>query len=157
MTRFEKTHPSIDVADITKLEEQFEINFPDEYRNHLLRYNGGMPKPDIFSFVEDGKNTDSRVSFFYGIKSGDYDDLLDALLVFKGDHKRMPSQIIPIAEDAFGNVICVSSGDRDYGHVYFWDHEREVNYNLSNDNDYSNLYFIAVDINTFLTNLRVQV
>ena len=64
--------------------------------------------------------------------------------------------MLPIAHDSQGNIICISCGKNDYGRVYFWDHEDEVDYTESRDDDYSNLYLIADDFSSFLEGLMSQ-
>lgn len=38
------------------------------------------------------------------------------------DDERLAADLVPIAEDSFGNLICVST-TRDPGAIYWWDHE----------------------------------
>ena len=70
--------------------------------------------------------------------------------IYKLEEKRMPNTFFPIAHDSGGNLICMDSND---SKIYFWDHEKEVNYYKSDDNDWSNLYFIADNLNDFISNL----
>lgn len=147
----------IELDDIIQLENECDISFPEEYKNHLLNYNGGSPEPNIFSFTENGKKTNSRINYFYAINSGEFDDLKEVIETFKITEKRMPTHILPIAEDPFGNVVCISAGKIDYGYIYFWDHENEVDYGIANDDDYSNLYFIAESFTEFINSLKSEV
>jgi hypothetical protein len=56
--------------------------------------------------------------------------------------------MLPIAEDAFGNLVVLDGrGGRD-GPVYFWDHEFE-----GEPPDESNLWWLAPDLETFLAEL----
>jgi hypothetical protein len=87
------------------------------------------------------------------LHDGKYDNLKSSIITFKIEEKRLPSHIIPIAHDPFGNAICLSCGEKDYGYVYFWDHENEVDYTQSTDDDYNNLYFIAKSFTEFLDGL----
>lgn len=154
MITFSKTHPKIELEDLARIENLYAISFPEDYRNHLLSYNGGIPSSGVFSFTENGEVTQSRIHFFYAINSDDYDDMIEAIDTFKKNEKRMPNNIFPIAEDPFGNVICISvDKKKDYNHIFFWNHEREVDYSVSNDNDYSNLYLIAKSFKEFINNL----
>lgn len=129
------------------------FNIPTDYINHLLVYNGGECTPNIFMFYQDGKRTRSQVDWFLAIYDGESDNLIDYIQTFKVDEKRMPVHMLPIAHDPLGNLICISCGHRDVGNIYFWDHEREVDYNKEGDENYSNLYLVAENFKTFLEGL----
>ncbi len=73
--------------------------------------------------------------------------------MMKFDEKRMANHILPIACDALGNLICISCSGKDLGAIYFWDHENEVDYSVSDDSDYSNLFHIADNLESFLNSL----
>ncbi|MEM7174093.1 MAG: SMI1/KNR4 family protein [Bacteroidota bacterium] len=135
---------------IQALETKLQFSFPEAYKAHLLLFNGGRCAPSSFTFKEDGKTTESAVHFFLAINGHPYNDLLDYFETFKIDEKRMPNTIFPIAYDHNGNQICLDSLD---GNIYFWDHEREVDYTIADDSDRSNLYFIASSLKEFLISL----
>lgn len=138
---------------VWEFEKEFNIQLPKDYRLHLLQHNGGRPEPSCFSFIEKGKETDACVHFFFAIYDGKYDNLEVITRLFKTESKRMPSNIFPIAGEQTGNVICISCSGEDYGYIYFWDHENEVDYSVSNDSDYSNLYLISKSFSEFMENL----
>jgi hypothetical protein len=41
--------PTLQDEEIDKVQSQLGVVFPEDYRRFLLRYNGGRPKPDLFS------------------------------------------------------------------------------------------------------------
>lgn len=143
----------ISSKEIEMIEKYVGLNFPDEYKEHLLKFNGGRCTPNIFRFIENGKESCSRISCFMAIYEGTYDSLKWCIDIFKISAKRMPEHILPIADDPFGNQICISCGRLDYGYIYFWDHENEVDYSESGDDDYFNLYLIAQSFSEFLNGL----
>lgn len=153
MLNFSNTEPSINLEQIKLLEELSELKFPEEYKKHLISHNGGQCQPNRFKFIEDGKTTESSVDWFLAIYDGEYDNLRSYIEIYKMEKKRMPLHILPIAHDPGGNLICISCGGNDLGHVYFWNHEREVDYDLYSDDDYSNLYLISSNFTEFLNNL----
>lgn len=154
MIKFTQTEQPLYKSDIIEIEKFVGLELPYEYKKHLLEYNGGQCYPNTFSFNVNGKMTESNIDWFLAIYSGKYDNLKEYINLTKKEKKRLPKHILPIAHDSGGNLICISCGAKDYGYVYFWDHENEVDYNISNDDDYSNLYFIAKDLNTFFNGLR---
>ncbi len=153
MVTFTETEENTNKTQIREIENLVRLTFPPQYERHLLDLNGGRCFPNVFSFKEHGKVTSSSIEWFLAIYDGQYDSLKRTIQTFKLDEKRMPTQIIPIANDGLGNLICISCGESDFGKVYFWDHEREVDYASSDDNDYSNLYLIADSFDEFLDGL----
>jgi len=129
-------------TDIQKIEKKFSFQFPKEYSDHLLKYNGGKINPAIFSFVENGNKTQSIVDWFLAIYDGEYDNLEKFIEDYDG---RIDENIIPIAHDPGANLICISCRPSDYGIIYFWNHEKE-----GLEDNYS---VIANSFNEFLNEL----
>lgn len=154
MVTFSSCKKIISLKEIDDIENYVGLCFPREYREHLLKFNGGRCTPKVFYFLENGKNSSSCIDWFLAIYDGEFNNLRNSIEIYKIDEKRMPEHIVPIAHDPFGNQICISCGTLDYGYIYFWDHENEVDYAMSSDDDYSNLYLIAISFNEFLEGLR---
>lgn len=157
MATFAETEASITLSEIEEIERLVDLKFSEEYKIHLLQFNGGRCSPNIFNFNENGRITESCVDWFLAIHNGKYDNLTNYIYTYKIDEKRLPKQIVPIAHDPGGNLICISCGKKDYSCIYFWDHENEVDYKKSNDNDYSNLYFIARSFFEFINELKEEI
>jgi cell wall assembly regulator SMI1 len=141
--------PQLNENQINDLEKKFNICLPNEYRNFLLKYNGGIPRPSVFNFKDNGgQETNSLVHYFYAIyNESNYDNLEQNYILYIKE-KRIPLNILPIADDPFGNMICISLSGNDCGNVYFWNHEEEVE-----NESYDNLSLIANNFNEFLDNL----
>lgn len=107
------TGPEITAADIRDLESKLDARLPAAYRRFLSRYNGGIPDPHHFR--------DEALSRFYSVRAREKSNDLMA------NHRRMrrwlPAGVMPIADDAFGNEICLAIQGKNRGKVYFWDHE----------------------------------
>jgi len=151
MIKFYNTKPQLHEAQIKNLESKLHFKFPKEYKEHLLKFNGGKCEPPVFTFKENGEFTNSMVGWFFAIYEGEYDNLYDYFKFLKIDEKRMPTTIFPIADDPGGNMICMDAMD---GKIYFWDHEREVDYSIYDDSNRDNLYFIANSLKDFLSGLK---
>lgn len=100
--------------ELSKIESQYQITFPESYRNFLYRYNGGNTPRTKFR----AKKISSDVKGFYGL--GKVKLPVDQEML----EKWIPQKLFPIACDSFGNliVLCIA-GDR-YGNVFFCDHEK---------------------------------
>jgi cell wall assembly regulator SMI1 len=153
MLIFSETKQPITLNQITEIEQHLDLVFPEAYKLHLLQYNGGYCEPNIFSFEQNGKINNSCIDWFLAIYEGKYNNLWNTINNVKLDEKRLPTHMLPIANDPGGNLVCISCGPTDYGCVYFWDHELEVDYTESDDTDYSNLYLIAYNFKQFLAEL----
>jgi len=154
MVVFSETEAPVKIRDIEDVENLVGLEFPIEYREHLLKNNGGRCHPNRFIFCENGDKSESIVDWFLAIYDGEHDNLRTYINIYKIEEQRLPSHMLPIAHDPGGNLICISCGTTDYGSVYFWDHEKEVNYKLFSDNSYFNLYLIAKSLLKFFDGLE---
>ena len=101
--------------EITRAAWRLKVQFPDEYRAFLKRYNGGRPTPDGFPY---GTDT-STLQIFYTIDDGPA-NLFDEVASIRANTP-IPPEYLPIAQDDFGNPICLMVKGADKGRVYFWD------------------------------------
>lgn len=155
MVTFSQTESQLNLSQIEEVEKFIGLNFPMDYKTHLLQNNGGKCIPNGFEFYENGRLTSSNIDWFLAIYDGKYDNLKTYLINYKIEEKRIAEHILPIAHDPGGNLICISCDGVDKGFVYFWDHENEVSYNDTlNDNNYSNLYLVAKSFENFINGLK---
>lgn len=89
MIKFFDTEDTISMSSIEAIEKKYTLNFPLEYKEHLLKYNGGRCEPNIFSFEENGHKTESRVNWFLAIYAGQYDNLEEYIKTYKIENKRL--------------------------------------------------------------------
>jgi len=111
-----KTHLSIE--HIQKIEEYFNIKFPNDYVSCILLNNGAHPYPNTFSLnkMEEGINNLLLIQMEeeFGIAK-----LYDAVKMF------MPENVIPFARDGFDNYICFDYRENESAPtVVFWDYEK---------------------------------
>lgn len=154
MTKFLEAEQPIALADIEEIESLSGLILPAEYKEHLVRFNGGRCKPNVFYYDEYEGMATSSVHRFYAVNSlGGY-DLKESVLRYKIHEKKIPEYMFPIACDPRSNVICISCGEGDYGSVYLWDHELELKYEEDDDDEeYFDLYFIADSFEEFIDGL----
>jgi hypothetical protein len=111
--------------------ERFEATIgqrlPDDYREFLLRCNGGYgcgyvqfggPTPE-------GRAADACVNHVGGFREESYFSLVSAYEIYQKYEVRIPKALIWIADDPFGNAICLGVSGPHRGRVFFWDHENE--------------------------------
>ena len=132
---------------IEQLEIRYKGKLSREYLDFLLAHNGGWPVPDGFNYIDNktGSEKHGMVDCFLGIHNEYDNNFYKYLETYK---ERMPIDLIPIANDPGGNLICLSL---ESGEIYFWDHDCEVE--EGEVPDYQNLHFIADSFGVFLNNL----
>lgn len=132
----EEVKNQVTIDDIRKVEKELNINLPEDYKKHILKYNGGHPIKNSYPIIEIydfdrygwGKSTiyDCEIAWFYAINNEDY-DLVKENKFFEG---RIPNNFIAIGEGSGGDLICISAGAKDYGKVYFWGHDWDIGLNF---------------------------
>ena len=135
--------PPLTEADVEWLEREIGIRLPGVYRAFLLKYNGGRPSPSKFPIQGFANNPFGNIKIFYAIDdpiescnlSWEYD-------MFAG---RVPANLLAIASDDFGDLICLSLFGPDAGSVVFWDYVNEPE-----EPTYANVYPVADSFEEFL-------
>ncbi|AEV68939.1 SMI1/KNR4 family protein [Acetivibrio clariflavus] len=114
------------LSKISQLEKKYEFVLPLDYKEFISNHNGEDLERDTFYFRNSwGEEEDSVVHYFFLIDSeNDYDDFESEYEFWVVD-ERLPKDVIPIARDPFGNLICISVSEDSYGKVLFWDHEKD--------------------------------
>src|SRR6185436_6496849 len=103
--------------ELNAFEEENKIKLPPDYKDFLLKHNGGQP------LKQRNGNPDTIVTYILGMHNGDYyASLYKHIDMFRN---RLPFGTFPIATDGFGNLFLMSLHAENYGQVFFWDHERE--------------------------------
>jgi len=138
---FYKRGPAISDADIDAFEKRIGHVLPADYREFLLRINGGRP---CFHVIRNQESGDVGVKIFFGICDEEYFDL-DA--EFRDMRGRWPDRLMSIAIDDCGDRFCLSLDSPNYGAVYYWDHELEAE--EGEEPTESNLTYLASSFSEF--------
>jgi cell wall assembly regulator SMI1 len=124
---------------IERLEQRIGRPLPTSYRDYLLRQDGGRLA-----------DNDEAVDTVFGLGDvPDWASIWDKLDVLKD---RVPAWLLPVADDAYGNLFAISLRDEDSGTVWFWDHEEEAD--EGEPPSENNIEIKARDWQTFLDGLR---
>ncbi len=131
-------------ARVEALEAQIGARLPDDYRQFLLRYNGGKPLPSGFRLAQrTGPYTDSLVHSLDSLYDDDICNLESTVR-----WQRVPPGVITIGCDPGGNGICLVVAGERRGQIWFWDHEREPD-----EPDWSNMDLVATSFEAFMKGL----
>ena len=141
--RMKELGPPLTEADIEWLEREISIRLPGEYRAFLLKYNGGRPSPGAFPIQGLANNPFGNIQVFFRIGGPIESSNLDwEYNVFAG---RIPANLLAIACDDCGDLICLSLFGPDAGSVVFWDILNEPD-----EPTYANVYPVADSFEEFL-------
>ncbi len=114
--------PQLTEQNLSELEQRTNIKLPEQYRNFLLKHNGGIPSPNRFKTL-DGK-VESMISNFLPIAAIEDDNLLEEIQGIT-QAELIPENLIPIATEPGDDRLVLSVGGSDYGKIYYWAWEEE--------------------------------
>ena len=137
---------------IKKFEELIKVKLPEDYKQFLLKHNGGHPIRDTFRLIEPINDhfNEGGISWFYALYDG---DVCNITTNFKHSLARgeSPDKFLPIGYDSGGgNEICIEliEGD-DYGKLYYW----TTDWSVWTKDEYNYLYLIANSFTDFINDL----
>ncbi len=141
MNKIIKSNKKLEIESIKELEEKYNIILPIQYKNFLLKYNGGYPEFSLFKISE--KQREDIVNVFYGVNN-EYDNIAQYLDYLEDI---IPKEFIPIADDPSGNQICLGISGIYVGKIYFLIHD------MYSDEKMDSLIFLANSFDEFFHNL----
>ena len=156
--------PPITKKMLLEFEKNLPRALPDDYRDFLKQCNGGSMDEEnnafyitgIPGFTKTRKGDEGFAAWFDSLnpnKNEDEEDLLSQYLSIRGEGV-FPNYCLPIGSDYGGNLILLSLGEEDYGHIYFWDHEQGWDEAGSLEPDYSHCYFVAKSFTELIDSLH---
>ena len=112
---FTNTAHAITTADLNELEEKYGFAFPQDFRLHYLRYNGGSPTKCLYN-----KGGDIFVlQEFLPVKFGE-GRLEDSFRHLTVEDAILPAHLVPFAVDPGGDYYCFSTREEDRGSIWFY-------------------------------------
>ncbi len=97
------------------VEAELKIEFPKDFVANIKKYDGGYPKPNKITVEGQEEVLNNLVSFL----EEDTSFILD---IISDIENFRDSNLVPIAEDPFGNLFCYSFRESAY-EIVFWSHE----------------------------------
>jgi hypothetical protein len=153
MTEIENVYGQVSPEQIAELEARRGVVLPEEYKQLLLRSNGGKPRPDTFD-VPGWHGKASVVTRLYGIHSGKHGNLEKMIDLYED---RLPKDLLPIGGDPGGNLILLGVAGEHMGKIFFWDHEAELDKKGKSRKNMKNTFPLANDLGSFLSSLHANV
>lgn len=146
MVEISNPRPPITEKQIHDVEAVLKVTLPQDYKELILKYNGGVIDPGSF-VCKDGVH--ACIAWLYHFWTEDDSDILERASIRRG---RLPSGFVAIGYDGGGNEVCIdcTPGPR-YGKVYFWDHEMEADLSQGiGPDEAGNVHLIADNFSQFL-------
>ncbi len=100
----------------TEFCQKYGFVFPQSVLHYLIQNNDS----DLDANIVKMNNNECYVRCFYGTSDNEYSDIE---AVYQSYIDRLPSKCVPLADPDYGNQICISLNDENYGKIFFWDHE----------------------------------
>jgi cell wall assembly regulator SMI1 len=120
MNTFERCEKQLTADDIRGAESEVGLPFPADFKQHYLRYNGGIPALPCYPATEEWEPLE--VSTFFPIKYHAAENdakrtLVEGKYNFMRERDVIPEGLLPFAGDHGGNFFCL---DLKNGGVYFF-------------------------------------
>lgn len=109
MSKFIETEEKISKSELNEFINEYKLNLPKDYCEHILKHNGGAPVAEFFNSLQ--------ISYFYAIKYGEEDETLESTIDMIQDV--LPKNYFPFAYDGGGNQFCISLNDNNFGKIYY--------------------------------------
>lgn len=135
----------ISKKDIREFEDLIKYKLPNDYKNFLLKYNGGRPEPFIFK-VEKFEGGENSIHTFLGFnRETESDNLLWSYNALKD---RLPDTLLSIGYSDTDDQICLDLSEKNFGKIYLWDYAGECGKDCLD-----NVYYIAPSFGELLNML----
>lgn len=114
--------PSPTLDQIAFVEDLVGVKLPSSYIELLRFSNGGWPEVQIFYDKTKGSCEEWSINHFFHISSN-LDSSGNVVLEYRHRWSSAAREILPIANDGLGNLICLDLTESGKGQVIVWDHE----------------------------------
>ena len=123
--------PKVSKQRVQKFERDTGLTLPADYRDFLLKHNGGSPEKSRFEITD--LREDAHLDCFYAIDGPDYMNIEKKLATWKSE---MPPGFLPIGCDPGGAIIIMGTTGEYAGRVFFWDHQHSSLYSSHEENTF---------------------
>lgn len=105
--------------DIRAIEEYARVRLPADYRAFVRDHNGATPKPRVLT-LPTGRNV--LLNRLLRVEADAVDSIKGRMDALRDGHRVV--NLLPFADDPFGNLFCFEYARREFEGVVFWDHEK---------------------------------
>lgn len=145
MNSFIDVERALTEDDLRKFERAFNIQMPQSIKQHYLKYNGGYPERTVFYSEED--DIEYTVNYFFSIGGNDGMKVEETMSLLS-DEKVFPKWLVPLADDAGGDLFAYSIREGEEGAIYYYSHDFDYG-----ENPEEHVTKLADNIEVFLESL----
>jgi len=144
--------------EVAVFERTIGHSLPEDYRNFLCHF-GGFAFFHGARFLLKQSRGEATIEIFFGLMPGDPNDILRNwhMSHFGSDghgnhfvpHDFIPSEFLPVGQDAGSNPICLSIAGTNKGAIYLW-----VSQEAHDPPTYTSAYLVADSFTEFFMSLK---
>lgn len=113
----------ITLSDLNSFESMLGMSLPQDYREHMLAYNGGIVEPMEIRHINYEGN-DQGISYFFPIKYGS--NIMEE--IYTNFNGKIPNGYIVIGVTrGQGRILLSLNNDNTYGKIVEWYPDGEIN------------------------------
>ncbi|MBN2248971.1 MAG: SMI1/KNR4 family protein [Campylobacterales bacterium] len=125
----------INLKNLESFEKQLKIRLPQEYREFLVKHNGGKLEKNMLTINESEGGT--SIHHIYALVDNPlYASMEEKYKIFNTNEFNFGNEYLAIMDDSFGNQILLKLQEPNLGAIYFWDHESNDNFIKISNNFY---------------------
>lgn len=141
-----KGYGNVKEEEIFKLEEEVGFTLPNDYKEFLINFNGGVPEVKYSTFKLNELEENIGLQVLYGLNLEENLDLREWYEEYEDD--LLDDCLIIGHGIGFGFIVLVNSPE--ISGVYFWDNSFE----LENSSEDENIYKISDTFKEFIQELK---
>lgn len=141
-----KGYGNVEEEEIFKLEEEIGFTLPNDYKEFLINFNGGVPEVKYSTFKLNELEENIGLQVLYGLNLEENLDLREWYEEYEDD--LLDDCLIIGHGIGFGFIVLVNS--LEVSGVYFWDNSFE----LENSSEDENIYKISETFKEFIEELK---
>lgn len=144
-----KGYGNVKEEEIFKLEDEIGFTLPNDYKEFLINFNGGVPEVKYSTFKLNELEENIGLQVLYGL---DLEENLDLREWYEEYEDDLLDDCLIIGHGiGFGFIVLVNSPE--VSGVYFWDNSFE----LENSSEDENIYKISDTFREFIEELKIPV
>lgn len=143
-----KGYGNVKEEKILKLEDEIGFTLPNDYKEFLINFNGGVPEVKYSTFTLNELEENIGLQVLYGL---DLEENLDLREWYEEYEDDLLDDCLIIGHGiGFGFIVLVNSPE--VSGVYFWDNSFE----LDNSSEDENIYKISDTFREFIDELKIH-
>ena len=152
---FKEQNPIPTESDLQQFENKYGVQFPEEYRQFLLKHGGGIACDDyVVTFKstdpqDKGHGAEPLAEIYSVLSDSEFQRLSYAIDDYRRELKYTdevyvkPKEFIPIANNSFGDYYCIGISEPVLGEIYMHIHDFSGVNGVDEDARFRNFFFIA--------------